>query len=166
MIWRALNSADCETIFIIGNQIHADYQEDRAVFESRFALYPEGCLGLEDNGTLRGYAISHPWKLFDPPKLDTVLHTLPARPDTYYLHDLALLPEARGGGHAAQAIGFLARHAASQGYDNSTLVAVGGTTPFWERQGYRIQNDPVLSARLATYDENAAYMLRPLQTEP
>ena len=162
MIWRALNSADCERIFIIGNQIHADYQEDRAVFESRFALYPEGCLVLEGNGALKGYAISHPWKLFDPPKLNTVLDTLPARPDTYYLHDLALLPEARGGGHAGQGIDLLARHAASQGYDNSTLVAVGGTKPFWERQGYGVQNHQALSSHLASYDKDAAYMLRSL----
>ena len=27
-----------------------------------------------------------------PPKLDTLLGQLPAQPDTYYLHDLALLP--------------------------------------------------------------------------
>ncbi len=31
-------SADCETIFIIGNAIYQDYQEDRMVFDKSLAI--------------------------------------------------------------------------------------------------------------------------------
>lgn len=161
MIWRTMNRTDLETVFTLGNQIHQDYQEDRAVFESRWRIYPEGCHVLDDQeGVVTGYAISHPWTLHNPPKLNTVLETLPARPDTYYIHDIALAPAARQGGYGRQIIAHLHTHASQNGFATSSLVAVGGTRAFWEKQGYSAHRTPELAALLTSYDGDAAYMIR------
>ena len=42
-----------------------------------------------------GYVLSHPWLYGTLPPLNTLLERLPAEPDTYYLHDLCLLPVSR-----------------------------------------------------------------------
>jgi GNAT superfamily N-acetyltransferase len=160
MIWRNMNHADLETVFTIGNQIHRDYQEDRAVFDSRWQLYPEGCHVLDDQGTIQGYAITHPWRLYDAPKLNTVIAALPEQPDTYYIHDIALLPEARQGGYARQILGNLHTHAAKQGFHRASLVSVSGTRAFWEKQGYKMHHTPDLAALLSSYDDDAVYMIR------
>ncbi len=160
MIWRTMNHADLETVFTIGNQIHRDYQEDRAVLDSRWTIYHEGCHILDDHGAVKGYAVTHPWRFYDAPKLNTVIAALPAQLDTYHIHDIALLPEARQGGHARQIIAALHSHAAEKGFGTSSLVSVSGTRSFWEKQGYKTYNTPQLDVLLKTYDEDAAYMIR------
>lgn len=161
MGWRPMTAADLPAVNAIAATVHAAYPEEPAVFAERLALHPDGCYVLDASGGLAGYLISHPWHLGQPPPLDTLLGALPAPASTYYLHDIALLPGSRGGGAASAILATLACHAAALA-DNISLVAVGGTLPFWRRQGFAEVADPALDAKLKSYDDDACYMLRKL----
>lgn len=159
--WRRMTSADLSAVNAIAAVVHAAYPEDAAVFAERLALHPGGCFVLETADGLGGYLISHPWHFKQPPALNALLGRIPQPASTYYLHDIALLPEARGSGAAAAVIKELVRHAAGIA-NNITLVALSGTVQFWQRQGFARLADPALDAKLKSYDADACYMQRRL----
>lgn len=143
MTWRPMIPADLPAVSAVAAVVHPDHPEDDAVLAERLALWPAGCLVLERSGRVAGYALSHPWA-GPAPALNTLLRTLPANAALYYLHDLAILPEARGGGAGAAAVGLLAREAARLGLPMG-LVAVSGSAPFWARQGFEPSGEAALS---------------------
>src|SRR5919202_5646322 len=93
--WRPAAVEDVAGISAVAAAVHPSHPERDAVFAERLRLFPDGCRVLADGGR-GGDLLSHPWLLGRPPALDTLIHALPARPDTYYIHDLALRPERRG----------------------------------------------------------------------
>jgi ribosomal protein S18 acetylase RimI-like enzyme len=109
--------------------------------------------------------VSHPWRLAEPPPLNSKLGAIPPEATTYYVHDIALLPEARRKGHAAQAADLLAAHARSADFDTMSLVAVNNSQTFWERLGFRQQTIPGLETKLLSYGTDAMLMMREL-TKP
>lgn len=158
--WRAMRAEDLDRVLDLAAVIHPAYPEARAVFAERLALHPRGCLILEEEGSPCGYALTHPWRYGRPPALDTLLAALPEHPDTYYLHDIALLPGARGRGHAGQLLARLIAHAGELGLANLSLVAVNASRPVWERCGFSAP-DMALPA-LASYGGTAVFMTRAL----
>jgi ribosomal protein S18 acetylase RimI-like enzyme len=100
-----------------------------------------------------GYLIAYPWPLGAIPPLNSLLGSLPEDAGALYLHDLALLPEARGGGHARAVLDLLFAHALGTPI---ALVSVNGSTGFWGGHGFVAQE----SARLASYGPDARYMVR------
>ncbi|UFN49649.1 GNAT family N-acetyltransferase [Roseomonas sp. OT10] len=157
-----MRAEDLPAVESVAAAVHADYPEGAAVFAERLRLFPAGCLVLEREGTVTGYVVSHPWHRSRPPALDTLLCALPGAPGTYYLHDIALLPAARGGGAAREALRRLEALAQRQGLAEISLVAVGGSAPFWRRQGFREVDDPALAAKLRSYGEDACFMQQAL----
>jgi len=158
--WRPMAAADLPAVSRIAAEVHRDFPEDDAIFAERLALYPSGCLILGSGGERLGYALSHPWRPAEPPPLNTRLHALPERPGTYYLHDVALLPAARGQGAARRLLARLEREAGE--LPEISLVAVGGTTGFWGRLGFTVVELPGLGAKLANYGADARYMRKEL----
>lgn len=152
---------DLPAVEEVAAQVHPDYPEDPAVFIERLRLHPQGCRTLWLAGRPSGYLISHPWRLAAPPKLNTPLGALPAHPDAYYLHDLALLPAVRGGGHAAAAVAWVEAHARALGLDRVALVSLADAVRFWLRQGFDATEEPVPGI-LASYDAGARFMVRHL----
>ena len=144
----------------IAERVHPDLPEDPEVFTERLQLFPQGCLILALAGCARGYAIGHPWVERGLPKLNALLGQLPARPDTFFVHDLALLPDARHHGHAAEAVRRFVQCAEALGLPSLSLVAVGASSGFWRRQGFV----SVVRAgdELASYGDACA-MVRPLR---
>ena len=97
------------------------------------------------------------------PPLDGFLERLPDKSDCLYLHDVAVLPDFRGGGVARAYVATIEGHARSSGIATLALVSVYATRPLWEHLGFRaVAADPPLSAKLASYGANATYMLRDL----
>ena len=144
--------------------MHPAYPEDIEVFAERLMLYPAGCRVLDGGaGALLGYVLSHPWRYGSLPALNSLLHTLPADADTYYLHDLALLPVARRIGAASKIVKALTKHASVEGYQTMTLVAVNKSVPFWERHGFMVAEVPKLYGKLLSYEESARYMVKHLE---
>lgn len=155
--WRPMSSRDLAAATGIANLVHVDFPEDAAVFAERLRLYPDGCWVLGPNkqgGEIAGYLVSHPWRLGEPPALNSQLGELPSAPSTYYLHDLTLLPASRGGGAASVIVRQILTHAMERGFATASLVAVSGSAPFWQSHGFRIIGDGAeMRRKLASYGD-------------
>ncbi|ACL62109.1 GCN5-related N-acetyltransferase [Methylobacterium nodulans ORS 2060] len=158
--WRRLEASDLAAINSIADIVHANYPEDEAILLERLALYPDGCFILARENNPVGYIISHPWQFGQPPELNSLLNSIPDPATTYFIHDIALLPIARGTGAASAMIPNLMRHAATARLPNVSLVAVNNSMEFWERHGFRVFEDPSLGTKLSSYDEDARFMFR------
>ncbi|WP_298395671.1 GNAT family N-acetyltransferase [Sphingobium sp.] len=154
-VWRPMRRADLPAAKAISDAVHGAYTEDMAVYAERLALYPDGCKVLERDGSLLGYLIAHPWRSDAPPALGRLLGAIPASADIYYLHDLALLPDARGSGAGAGGTAMAIAQAQAAGYACVMLMAVGGADSFWARQGFTRLPD-----RIASYGKEACLMER------
>ncbi len=90
-VWQPLTLADLPDVAAIAEAAHPLLPERLEVFAEKLSLFPAGCRKLMDDGRMAGYAIAHPWRYGDPPRLDTLLRALPARPDTLFLPSLTLV---------------------------------------------------------------------------
>ncbi len=160
--WRAMSGYDIGAVYSIANKVHPGFFEAEAVLAEKFELYRNGCYLLEVGEKPAGYVLSHPWKHGDLPALDALLGAIPADADTYYIHDLALLPLTRGLGAAGQIVAALTKHAAAMAYPGMSLVAVNNSLSFWTRQGFVVEERPALSEKLRSYEADARYMVKPL----
>lgn len=164
MTWRAMARPDMALVQTIATVVHPGYPESADVFHERLSMYPAGCLVLEDEqGTLVGYAISHPWHRGQAPALDSLLESLPPAASTYYLHDIALLPQARGQGAPSSLLALLLKQAEVAGLDEMSLVAVNGSQPYWQGQHFEVLREPALMATLRSYGEDVCLMRRRLK---
>ncbi len=160
--WRAMTGYDLAAVESIANQVHPGFFESAAVLGERQRLYRNGCYLLEIGEKPAGYVLSHPWRAGSVPALNVLLGELPATADTYYLHDLALLPVARRVGAASHIVGALIKHAAARGFASMSLVAVNGSSGFWRRHGFAEADAPELDQTLRGYDADARLMVKPL----
>lgn len=110
--------------------------------ESHWRIAPRLCKVAECDGSVVGYVMAHPWPLGMTPPLNTVYDRVPANSDSLFIHDLAVLPAARGVG-AGNA---LARAAIDAGcvmrMRSAALIAVQGSEPFWARFGFVVAAVP------------------------
>lgn len=160
--WRALTIFDLPAVEAIAATVHPAFPEDLAVLAERQRLYPDGARILELGGVPSGYILAHPWRFKSLPVLNSLLGEIPADADTFYLHDLALLPAARGTGAAAMIVGEMLRHARLSHFATVSLVAVNGSQLFWHKHGFRPVDAPELADKLASYDAAARFMARTL----
>ncbi len=160
--WRAMTAFDMPAVEAIAAQVHPDFFEAPEVLAERQQLYRNGCYLLEITERPTGYVLSHPWRAGSLPALNTRLGEIPADADTFYLHDLALLPVTRRIGAAGYIVDALSKHAAAQGFATMHLVAVNGSQGFWEKHGFIVDDVPALAEKLKSYEANARYMVRRL----
>lgn len=154
---------DIDAVVEVARLSFPDHFEERACFQNRLALYPRGCFVLTDGeAPAQGYLIAYPWRADSAPPLNTVIEGLPAEPALIYLHDLALHPQARGGGVTTAIIERLADQAAEDGWPAIALVAVNDAVDFWRRHGFAEHEASSMKAKLATYGADARYMIRSL----
>lgn len=134
--WRPMRADDLPTVVRISDVVHGEFTEPLETFADRLAHYPAGCAILERDDEALGYLISHPWpRDAAPPKLGVRMAAIPAS-DSYYLHDIALLPAARGTGAGATATAFVVHQAQAEGCRDVRLVAIQGADSYWHRQGF------------------------------
>ncbi len=156
--WRPAAAADLAEVERIGNAIHVSLQERPEVFANKLALFPQGCFVLARNGSVAGYGIAHPWGLGTVPALDTCVAALPPSPACLYIHDVVVLPAARGQGATGVLVDVFEAVARQHGLPSLALVSVYGTYPFWERFGFQITAEPALADKLKSYGATARYM--------
>lgn len=144
-VWRPMREDDIAAVTAISDRVHGDYTELPEVFASRLELYPAGCFTLQvPQSAVQhrlepvGYLIAHPWHRGAPPALNAVLDVLPTPAQTLYLHDIALLYQARGSGAGAAALALVEQLARAEGLADITLIAVNGADSYWLRQGFTI----------------------------
>ncbi len=128
------------------------------MFANKLALFPAGCFVLARNGAVAGYGIAHPWGLGTIPALDTCLTALPPSPACLYIHDVVVLPAARGRGATAALVSLFEAIARRHRLPSLALVSVYGTYPFWERFGFETASEPALADTLQSYGASARYM--------
>jgi GNAT superfamily N-acetyltransferase len=159
--WRPMVVADLPVVERVAEVVHPGYPESGAVPAERLSLFPAGCLIAENGqGAVLGYAVSHPGQLGRPPALDSLLGRISPDADCLYLHDVALLPEARGLGLGESLVDLLRALAARSGFPLLALTAVNRSTPYWRRRGFSdYSGDGMLAAKLASYGGDAVYMI-------
>ena len=155
--WRQARIDDLQAMIEIAAAVHPGHPERPAIFAERLALYPRGVLVFA-NGAPAGYAISHPWMLNRPPTLDMLLGELPSRPDTFYVHDIALMPEMRGKRAGRRIMERLLGHAAAEGFATASLVSVIGEG-YWGALGFRDASGRLPAGKLDSYGAGARYMI-------
>lgn len=157
-VWRPALASDLAAIVGVAGEVHPDFPESPAVFAERLALYPAGCRLLAGRDDPLGYVISHPWPLGVCPALDSLIGAVPAHSDSYYIHDLALRPAARGTGAAGTLVAALKDHAREAGFATLSLIAVNGSAPFWRGRGFA-EAPPADPGKLASYGADALFMV-------
>jgi ribosomal protein S18 acetylase RimI-like enzyme len=165
VFWRAMTGYDVAAVSAIAASVHPNFPESDEVLAERQVLYHHGTYLLEVNERPVGYVLSHPWMLGTLPALNTQLGSIPASVDTYYIHDLALLPVARRIGAASFIVDALAKHATAHGFATMSLVAVNASQSFWERHRFAVEDRPELAGTLASYEPAARYMVRRLDKD-
>lgn len=159
LAWRPMRAGDLPDVERISAVVHPGYPEREAVPAERLRLFPAGCLIAPRGDAAVGYAIAHPGIIGRPPPLDTLLGALPDGADCLYIHDVALLPDARGSGLGAAATGALTAVAEAHGFTRLALTAVNRSADFWSRQGFCAAFS---EGDLSSYGGDAIYMVRAL----
>ncbi|WP_431203862.1 GNAT family N-acetyltransferase [Bradyrhizobium betae] len=158
--WRPARTTDLPAIGAIAARIHPDLPERPDVFAEKMRLYPDGCRVLVADNAIAGYGLAHPWRQHRIPPLDSFLERLPDDADCLYVHDVAVLPDFRGGA-ARDYVATIETLARASHITALALVSVYATRPLWERLGFRpVMADAELRAKLASYGDSATYMLR------
>lgn len=158
-----MTAADLDAVAAIAVIGFPDHFEGRDLFENRLVLNPSGCFVLADgDGDPKGYLVAYPWRADAVPALNTLIEAIPADAAVMYLHDLALHPDARGGGHTGAVVEHLAESARQAGWPAVALVAVNAAAPFWARHGFEVRETPQMAEKLASYGADARYMVRTL----
>ncbi len=155
--WRPMRPGDLDAVLAAAERVHPALPESRALFAERLDLFPRGCFVLEAGGDVAGYALSHPIRRYAPPPLNALLGALPSDADDYYIHDVAIRPEQRGGGAASTLVRSLLDNARE--YETASLVSVYETAGFWSRFGF-VPAPRNMDGKLAPYGPGAIYMLR------
>lgn len=158
--WRGMTGFDLPAVVKVAEIVHPGYFEVAEVLAERRALYHDGAYVLEVGERITGYVLSHPWRYGDAPALNSLVGALPDGSDTYYIHDIALLPLARKIGAASHIIEGLIKHALASGFRSVSLIAVNRSAPFWARFGFAVEEIAALREKLLSYDEDARYMVR------
>jgi len=156
--WRNALVEHLPAISAVSDAVHGRYSENIAVYAERLSLYPQGCFVFAWKGDVAGYLISHPASRGCLPHLGDLLGALPAQPDAYYLHDVVLLPTARGLGAGGAATRLTVDLARAGGFGEICLVALGGLEDYWSSQGF----SPVPERVDASYGAGARLMRRPV----
>ena len=163
LAWRPMMAADLDGVVAVARLSFPDHFESRACFENRLALSPAMSFVLAGaDEAVRGYLFAYPWKGQTAPALNTLIDALPDDADRIYLHDLALDPAVRGGGHTRSIVERLVDQVRADGWTKIALVAVNDATTFWQRMGFQPVTSPALAAKLASYGDDARYMVRDL----
>lgn len=161
---RPMRPGDVDPVLRIQASVYpATLLEGAALFLNRLKISPGTCLVAESRAGLLGYLVAYPWLADHPPTLDQPLDALPERPDSWFVHDCAVLPAAQGLG-VAQALlhGGLAV-ARRHGLRHTSLVALRPAVGYWERLGYQpVAATAGLRGKLAQYGGGARYMVRAL----
>jgi len=159
MRWSPLLASDIDAVGQIAKQTHIELPERIEVLAEILNLFPSGCCKLMIDGSIVGYGISHPWKLYDIPVHDEFLVELPSGPNCIHIHDVSILPLARGHSAAGSYIALVKDKAQRRRIASLACVSVYGTDVLWQRYGFRNVTTPEMSEKLHSYGPSGKYMI-------
>lgn len=157
--WQPLRVGDLPDVIRIAAQLHPGLPERAEVLAEKIRLAPGTCCKLIRAGRCAGYGIAHPWQLEAIPPLDAFFEKIPEPAECLYVHDIAILPAARGSGAAAAYLARLKQIARASALRALALTSVYGTSTLWSRFGFVAQSSPALTEKLHSYGSSAVYMM-------
>lgn len=165
---RPLRAADVQAVLDLQSQCYeARFLESAAAFEAKLrAAEPwHSCWMAWQGGVPLAYLVALPADLESLPALDAPSVELPAAPSLLYLHDLAVAPAGRSLGLGRRLVQQIERRAADLGLARLGLVAVQGSVPYWQRQGFaaRAALPAALARKLSSFGAEARFMERALR---
>ena len=163
MSWspRPLQLDDLPGLLQVQRACYGDeYVEGSEVFARRIASAANCSLVLEREGSVCAYLAAYRSRSGKVTPLHGDFEAVSA-PDTLYLHDMAVHPDFVGQGLAHALLQRMRDLAKDAALPYSGLVSVQGSQAYWTRQGYELHElrDPQQQASLASYGEDAVYML-------
>jgi len=139
--------------------------EKHSVMLNRFETFGQYFYVAKNENAIIGYMLSFPWRSGHTPINNQNFPTILQAPDCFYIHDITLLPEARGTGLARAMIEKACETGRSLGFKTISLVAVAQSGDYWDKINFQEHLDiPVekKNAIIANYGEGSRLMLRPL----
>jgi GNAT superfamily N-acetyltransferase len=134
--------------------------EEPSALRSRARSSPATCFVLDaGGGRLAGYLLALPYPASAYPDLARGEATV-FRSRNLHLHDLVIAEELRGRGLGRRLLRHLTATARSSGYEEISLVAVGGSDTFWAANGFTVRGGAVPAEG---YGVNPVYMSRPVR---
>lgn len=163
VIIRLMQQADIPAVITLQDSCYSDaLYEPPALLAARLASATQSCWLAENAaGELLAYLFSYP----SLPGKITVLATdfaVANKPELLYLHDMAVSEQARGLGLAKMLLATAKQYAQQLGVTQLALVAVQGSVPYWQKQGFVVQDKLSQDAQAALNSytgERAQYML-------
>lgn len=158
-----MTPADLDAVLALQQRCYGvSFLERREAFAAKLVV-TEGlgcCWLVRRDGEPLAYAVSLPVCEATLPALDAPRCERPAHPTLLYLHDMAVAPEARSLGVAAQLLARLADSARALGLLRIGLVAVQGSVPYWQRQGFVEPGalSDALRIKLASFGADARFL--------
>ena len=154
-----------EVVQIQAEAFTPDLRETPEVFANRIARFGEFFRVAYQDGRMVGDVVAFPWKFGDAPVNNQKFPEDLPEPDCFFIHDIALLPDARGGGIARALLEDAYQTAHALGFDAASLVAVGQSGTYWDRVGF-VPFARVTEAKRAyildIYGPGARLMARPI----
>ncbi|STQ91223.1 ribosomal protein S18 acetylase RimI-like enzyme [Iodobacter fluviatilis] len=158
---RPLSPSDIQAIMTIQSACYPSaLLEDAAHLVCKQQQSPSSCWVATKECEVVAYLFSHPWCGDTPPDLNSVLPPANTQQPIYYLHDLAVHPQARGLGLAQQLIDTALSWAKQHAFAQIRLIAVAGAAPFWLKQGFKPVfplNEQILN-KLSGYGPDTHYL--------
>ncbi|MBF5005360.1 GNAT family N-acetyltransferase [Diaphorobacter caeni] len=158
---RPLQPDDLQGLLRVQRACYGDaYVEGADVFSRRIASAANCSLVLKSEGVVCAYLAAYRSRIGKVTPLHGDFDAV-SEPDTLYLHDMAVHPEYVGQGLAHLLLLRMREIARDAQLPYSGLVSVQGSQFYWARQGYALHplTDPQQQQRLASYGDDAVYML-------
>lgn len=160
---RSMTLADLSLVLGIQQRSYPQaFHEPLAAFENKLRQSPGSAWLAMSDEQAQAYLVTLPVDETHFPALHAAHWTPPVQAKWLYLHDLAVDPGHRGSGAGQRLIDQAIGHARLLGLEGLALIAVQGSQPYWERQGFQasLTNHPVLLGKIRSFGNDACFMLR------
>lgn len=114
--------------------------ESNESFRRRLKQFPEGCWAcVNQKDEAIGYMFSHPWLKDRVVPINCIDFVLPEKPDCFYIHDIAVLPQYRKNGIASVFLEKAKELSRKCGFSEIRGVSVlDSYDNIWQRKGFRV----------------------------
>lgn len=134
---RSMQREDLSQVLAVQKQTFGtELCETLDVFTNRFEIFGEFFKVVVLNNLVQGYMICFPWRLGESPMNNEKFpESLPSF-NCFYLHDIALLKQARGSGLAQELINHALLCSKKLGFNTLSLVSVEQAGDYWVKRGF------------------------------
>lgn len=159
---RPLKSADVASLMQVQQRCYGEaYLESAEIYRMRVASAAQCSLVAVQSGKVLAYLAAYHSSLGQVTPLHGTFERTD-RPDTLYLHDMAVDPAHTGLGIASDLLRAVWSQARNLGPRYAALVSVQNSQTYWAAKGFSVHTDldATHASYLRSYGEDACYMTR------